>query len=484
VNTFPPRERGRRLSLVGAIAAGLLAAVALAAPASALVDGPGIDPAQTGSIALHKYVQPEDPSGLPNDGTELTPAELAGLTPLAGVTFTLRSVGNIDLSTNAGWTAVGDLTAADVLADPAAYPLTAAGNGATSASGDLTFPSLPLGVYLVTETDPGDNPIAQPTAPFLVTIPLPTGDSTWMYDVNVYPKNAVTDLTKTVDDTAAFGLGDDVDWTISGTVPYLASTDPLTAFGIRDVLDARLGFSDATVSAVTAAGDPLALVAADYALTVPTPVGATGTVELVFTAAGLTKLGANQGAVVSLDLSTRVLSIGDGSIENTAELTVNGSTTDAEAVTEWGALEIFKYATVDGVEERLAGAQFQIFASAADAAALTNPVEVDGETTFTSGGTANLTIGGLTVGDYWVVETVAPVGFLANTTAIPVTIVLGSTADAVVLEVENSQVPAWVLPLTGGNGAAMLGLLGGAVIVSTIGAALVLNARRKARLLV
>jgi fimbrial isopeptide formation D2 family protein len=465
------------------IAAGLLGATVLAGPASAVVGGPDLDPDQVGSIALHKYAQPEDPTGLPNDGSELTPAQLAGLTPLAGVSFSLRSVGGIDLATNEGWAEVGDLTAADVLGDPAAYPLTAAGSGATNANGDLAFPSLPLGVYLVTETDPGDNPIAQPAAPFLVTIPLPTGDSTWMYDVNVYPKNAVTEVTKTVDDSAAFGLGDDVDWTVTGRVPYLAAGDPLGAFGFRDVLDARLGYSSATVTAQTAAGAPLPLVATDYTITAPVPAGTNGTVEVVFTAAGLAKLEANQGAVVSLELATQVLSIGDGSIENVASLLVNDSTSDAEAVTNWGALEIFKYAIVDGVEEPLAGARFQIFTSAADAAALTNPVEVNGETTFTSSSTANIAIGGLTVGDYWVVETVAPVGYLANTTPVPVTIVLGSTDDAVVLEIENDQVPAWILPLTGGDGAATLGLLGGALIVMAMGAALVINERRKRQLL-
>lgn len=465
------------------IAAGLLGATAFAAPASALVSGPDIDPAQTGSIVLHKYEQPETPTALPNDGSELTPAQLAGLVPLAGVTFSLQSVGTIDLATNEGWDEVGDLTASDVLADPAAYPLTAAGSGATDANGDLAFPALPLGVYLVTETDPGANPIAQPAAPFLVTMPLPTGDNTWLYDVNVYPKNAVTEAAKTVDDEAAFGLGDIVDWTVTGQVPYLAAVDSLSAFGIRDALDARLGYSAATVTAATAVGDPIPLLATDYTLTFPTPVGTSGTVEVVFTAAGLATLEANQGAVVTLNLSTEVLSIGDGTIENIANVTVNDLTSDVEAVTNWGALEIFKYATVDGVDERVAGAEFQIFTSAADAAALTNPVSVAGESTFISNSATNIAIDGLKAGDYWLVETAAPVGYLANTTPIPVTILVGSTADALLLEVENNQVPAWVLPLTGGNGAGLLGLLGGAVIVTAIGAAVVLNERRKSRLL-
>lgn len=483
MNNSPVRRRWRRVSLIGVIAAGLLSATAFAAPASAFVDGPDLDPGQTGSITLHKFVQPETPTGLPNDGSELTPAQLASLTPLQGVSFSLRSVGNIDLTTNEGWAEAGGLTADEVLADPAAYPLTAAGSGATDAAGDLTFPALPLGVYLVTETDPGENAVVQPAAPFLVTVPLPTGDNTWLYDVNVYPKNAVTEVVKTVDDAAAFGLGDTVDWRITGRVPFLAAADPLNGFAIGDILDARLGYKAATVTAQTASGDPLPLPASDYTLTVPTPEGTSGPVEVVFTAAGLATLEANQGAVVALELATEVLSIGDGSIENVGTLSVNSSISDAEAVTDWGALEIFKYATVDGVDERLSGAQFQIFTSEADASTRTNPVAVDGETTFTSNSAENIAIDGLKVGDYWVVETAAPTGYLANTTPIPVTIVLGSTADPVLLEVENSQVPAWVLPLTGGNGAATLAILGGAVIALTVGAALLLNERRRRRLL-
>jgi fimbrial isopeptide formation D2 family protein len=475
------RRRTRVAPLIGILAAGILGATAFAVPASAVEIGPNIDPAQTGSIILHKLVQPENPTALPNDGSELTPAQLAGLTPIAGVTFSLQSVDSIDLSTNAGWQTVDGLTAADVLADPAAYPLTAEGSGVTDGDGELTFGTLPLGVYLVTETSPGDNPIAQPTAPFLVTMPLPTGDNTWLYDVNVYPKNAVTEITKTVDDTAAFGLGDDVNWSITGSVPFLAAADPLTAFGITDVLDARLGFSSAEVSAVTAAGDPLALVATDYTVAAPTPVGTTGTVSVAFTPAGLAKLEANQGSIVTLALATEVLSIGDGSIENTATLAVNDSTTSADAMTNWGALEIFKYATVEGVETLLGGAQFQIFTSAADAGTLTDPVAVGGETVFTSNATTNILVEGLKAGDYWVVETVAPVGYVANTVPIPVTITVGSVADALLLEVENSQVPAWLLPLTGGGGAGMFAIGGGVLIAIAIGAAFVFRARRSRR---
>lgn len=462
---------------IGALVLALLAGTA-AGPATAAAVGPNLDPTATGSITLHKLVQPENATGLPNDGSELTPGQLAGLTPLAGVGFSLERVSSIDLTTNAGWDAVDGLTAAAVLADPATYPLAAAGSGTTDAAGALPFPNLALGLYLVTETDPGANPIAQPAAPFLVTVPLSTGENTWLYDVNVYPKNAVTAVSKTVDDTAAFGLGDDVTWTITGQVPYLAAGQPLGTFRIVDVLDARLASSSATVTLASPTGTAVTLEATDYVLTAPT-AGTTGTVQVQFTTAGLAKLQANQGATVSLTLATEVLSIGDGSIENEAIISINDSSNPADAVTAWGALAIFKYADVAGVDEALQGAQFQVFTSEADARALTDPVTVDAVTTFTSDANGNILVPGLRVGDYWIVETLAPTGYQANGTPIPVTVVQGPTTAPTLVDVENTQVPAWTLPLTGSNGVILFTVAGLALLVLAAGTALVTASRRK-----
>jgi hypothetical protein len=131
------------------------------------------------------------------------------------------------------------------------------------------------------------------------------------------------------------------------------------------------------------------------------------------------------------------------------------------------------------VNTLLGGSQFQIFTSAADAGTLTDPVAVDGATTFTSNATTNLLIEGLKAGNYWVVETIAPVGYVASTTPIPVTITVGSTADALLLEIENTQVPAWLLPLTGGGGAGLFAIGGGVLVAIAIGAAFVFTGRRK-----
>ena len=99
-------------------------------------------------MTIHKYEKPATPTNLPNDGTALTAAQLQGLTPMAGVTFTVQKVNNIDLTTNAGWAAAAALTPAQAAAQAATPGSTAT----TDASGTASLGNLPLGLYLVTET--------------------------------------------------------------------------------------------------------------------------------------------------------------------------------------------------------------------------------------------------------------------------------------------------------------------------------------------
>ncbi|MGO4585440.1 SpaH/EbpB family LPXTG-anchored major pilin, partial [Arthrobacter sp. 2RAF6] len=168
-----------------------------------------------GSLTIHKYEKPAAPTNLPHDGTALSAAQLQGLTPMAGVTFTVQKVNNIDLTTNAGWTAAAALTPAQAAAQAASPGTTTT----TGAAGTATLGNLPLGLYLVTET--GYPAGVTPSAPFLVTLPMtdPAGGNGWLYDVNVYPKNAVTTATKTVNDASVLKLGDNVQWTITSDIP-------------------------------------------------------------------------------------------------------------------------------------------------------------------------------------------------------------------------------------------------------------------------
>lgn len=191
------------------------------------------------SITLHKYEGPA--TSTRSDGTEQT---ITGKLPVKDVVFTiwrLKKAGNpaeeIDLSTAAGWTKIKDLdklvetaesgkkVASDFVngANAEFVKYTDDGNGVdkkggatckTDATGSCTLPTLPMGLYYVEETDISNAKtcetkagaseptctavsVKNPVAPFFVTTPLPNPKTTdvtksWIYNVNVYPKNDVS----------------------------------------------------------------------------------------------------------------------------------------------------------------------------------------------------------------------------------------------------------------------------------------------------
>lgn len=192
------------------------------------------------SITLHKYEGPVTDKR--SDGTEQT---INGKLPVKDVVFTIwrlkKANGNssdvIDLSTAAGWTKIKDLdelvetaeankkVASDFVNNENAefVKYTEQGSGVdkasgatceTDANGSCTLKTLPMGLYYVEETDisnaktcetkQGENTptctavsVKNPVAPFFVTTPLPNPKATdvtksWIYNVNVYPKNDVS----------------------------------------------------------------------------------------------------------------------------------------------------------------------------------------------------------------------------------------------------------------------------------------------------
>ncbi|WP_347755740.1 SpaH/EbpB family LPXTG-anchored major pilin [Agrococcus sp. ProA11] len=457
----------------GAAAIATFAVLGGALPASAAPDNIKID--ELGSITVHKFVEPAVATGLANDGSVV---DTTGLTALEGVEFTVERVTNIDLSTTAGWMAAEALTPATTTA----ANLALVGAVETNAAGVAEFEDLPIGVYLVTETATGPNQIAVKAAPFLVSVPLPL-NNTWLYDVNVYPKNSITSIDKTVDDSSAYGLGDEVSWTITADVPEVATAADLASFVISDSLDARLGYVSATVT-----GTGVTLVPADYTL-----VQDGQDVTVTFTPAGLAKLAAANAASITVEIVTTVDEIvtavdglESGIINNTANLAVNGGSFDSSVVsTEWGTIAILKYEAREDSDDMtgvLQGAEFQVFASEAEALALTNPIEVDGEDTFTSGENGIAFVPGLRADvEYWIVEIKAPVGYEVSPTPIPAYTVTAGDVEATTVDVRvaNSQVPAYALPVTGGSGQAAFMIGGAGLLLGALGFMLI--RRRKAQ---
>ncbi|WP_176697143.1 SpaH/EbpB family LPXTG-anchored major pilin [Microbacterium sp. 3J1] len=486
----PNTPRGSRAA-AGLLVAGI-AALTLAAPASAATPNL-VDPAAVGSLTIHKFEAPETPTGLPNDGTEQNVA----LTPLPGVGFTVYKVDTIDLTSNQGWIDANDLADLDPdsVADITAAGYTASAVGGetlTDANGEIALANLDLGLYFVVETSP--LPGSTGVAPFLVTVPLtdPANDDTWLYDVHVYPKNALTEATKTVEDSEDVKIGDEIDFTITSDIPNVAVID---GYKVVDTLDAKLDYVSAAVTLV----DGTTLATTDYTVVHD---AATNAVTVEFTAAGRAVLAAHNSTEVQVVITATVNELGE--IANTAVLYPNagsytvtpgqpgGPTVTPEVITKWGGLTVEK---TDKAGAPLTGAVFSVYPTQQDAIDGTDAIVLGGATEFAVAADGTVTISGLRYSDwadnaavapgddgyqtYWLAEIVAPDGFELLAAPIEFTVTAGTTAVGVDLEVVNVPSNAgFTLPLTGGAGTTLflaggVLLLGGAVLLAV-------RSRRKA----
>ena len=527
--TITTHSRTRRVAAAaGAIALGALGIVGLVGPASAAPIGEvgNIDPARDGnsSLVITKYEKSTSNGTTAGDGT---PQTVTGAT-IDGVTFSLREVvttpGNasLDLLTNAGWTQAAAVEAAWLPTAPttlpAGYALGAAVTETTAGGGIAGFDGLGFGLYLVQETTPLAEGIIDPAQPFLVTLPFPTGtlagnSAEWLYDVNVYPKNAVTELEKEVKTTDAsyFTQASHVTWTVTSEVPQLPSGDTFTQYRLVDTIDPTdLAFlaTSATPPAgvsgfgvrVYAAGGTTPLAGLTTAMyTINETAAATGTLELAFTGAGRTFLQANaQGGRVEFDVPTEVLAASIDTVVNDVTSFVNGSELDADAEQDFGQLRVFKYATTSGTaptttETPLTGATFQLYSDTDndDIADAGERVTIDGATEWTvTNASGILDISGIKPGEYLLVESAAPVGYRTpaagqlGSTTLPheVVVVAGAVDEGAginYIDVENYQMSPWELPFTGGNGVITFTVAGAGLMALALGFGLVALRRRK-----
>lgn len=446
-----------------ALIVGALAFAGLAMPSSAQTTG-NIDTTATGSLTIHKHDQKDSPLITGDHDGQVIPGVTAE--GLDGVTFSVQQVTGIDLTTAEGWVTAGELSVEDAQGGPLGTDL-----GGPTANGGILTIDLPIGLYLVQETDPGLNNIVAPAAPFLVAVPQPLGDGEWLYDVHVYPKNSLVDApVKEVDDAAAYQLGDTVTWTIKSQVPVMSDGNSYSDYRITDDLDDRLDFVSATVSGA-------GLVAGDYTITPegPTTDGPEVTVEL--TADGLAKLNElTAPAEITVTIVTTVNSIGDGTIENDATVFINDKGTDSNTVdTEWGALEVTK--KVAGQDQFLQGAKFNLYVNNGTPADPEQGDLVLEDLITGEGGT--FLVEGLKAGEYVLVETEAPAGFEELVDPIAVTIVAGSVAYPNVYTIDNVQQPPFELPLTGGIGTMGFSIAGLALLALAGASYLLIRQRRQ-----
>lgn len=496
----------RATAVVGAAAIALLAVLGTAAPASAATN---YDQSKNGTAALtiHKFDRTAtNGTGI---GTGQKLADESGLgNKLAGVEFTVSKVNNIDLNTNDGWTKAANLAKTPEAAKTAPYGLGTSSAKTTGTEGTAAFTNLPFGVYLVEETKRPES-VIEKTASFIVTVPTATGsratpNNSWIYDVHVYPKNAVTSLTKNyVKATAGSAEAQNADlfrWNVSATVPYLDTeasrkADALNKFIITDTID--LATTELVTSAVTGVTGtnvkvthpsstvPAFVLNTDYTLAQSSTTGVT---TVTFTSAGLTKLQGLGGGTVTLDLLTRAKAATGGKLLNNATSTLgtkNSGDVTSKVVTAEApvaALNIFAYVN-DGSKTPLANTEFQVF-PVIDGKTSTTPIIIKGSDKFTSDDKGLISVPGLVPGTYVVKETSAPAGYELPTLADggKVEIVTQPAAGQNYVEAPHSQyqLTTLALPFTGGNGPLIFGLGGGALLALALGAALVVARRRSA----
>lgn len=169
-----------------------------------------------GSITIHKYEwnetnrgpatgEPEDAGSLPSNDKGEKP------TPLAGATFTVYQVKNeedlkkyydgkdVDWPTSWEDYAEKDATTGGYKLNSKAssdVSVIKVGSKTTNTSGVVKFEKLPLGLYLVLETETPDS-VKTACEPFFVSVPMTKvsddangGLTDWLYDVHVFPKNS------------------------------------------------------------------------------------------------------------------------------------------------------------------------------------------------------------------------------------------------------------------------------------------------------
>lgn len=488
----------RASAVVGVLTLAFVGVFAAAVPATAVTLPGNIDPDQARSLTVHKYALGPGNGAIAGTGQELPSTVNLG-TPLAGAVFTATLVAGVDLTTPGGWTVANSLTPQAASTRLTGTPYTST---PSAANGTATFPTgMPLGLFYVQETVL-PTAATNPTAPFLVSLPLPTGPvgapaNQWIYDVHVYPKNAVTELTKTrvpaPANSAEARNPDLIRWSIASSIPTLAAGDSITSFSLADTIPTDLAFvatpptgvAPTTVTVANAAGVAQSFAApADYTITT---TGSAST--LTFTSSGLTRLTALQGGLVSFNVLTRAVTIPpNGLITNSATATINGLTETVTGTTPIGQLTVLAYeSTNGGARTPLAGAVYQVYLNQNDANNQQNPVSINGITDWTTGPNGLVAIPIITPGNYYVREVIPPTGFnIPQTNPVQTVVVAGpsSTVPPIqnYVEFNHTQVSAanFLLPLTGGDGALWFGLGGGALLLVAVGAAVVVARRRAA----
>lgn len=494
---FNTTTRGR-LQAAGAlmISIMLIWAVALFGGSSASAQAQPV-PANT-PVTITKLSQP---GTLGNAATGESASVPTGAERIGGVVFDYYLLPGYDMGTNKGQEDAAALTVTPTVTGEATGSFTA-----TSPAGETTK-TLDRGLYVVVERASTVPAGVTASAPFMLTVPMtdPTDLDAWLDHIYVYPKNSLITVTKTVQNATDYVVGDTVTWTAEAGIPrvenpaYDGTNDEFIApdsFRIDEV------FNNAQINLVngyTAGNNPGIVVTAGTETLIEgteyniTPID-TGGYRIELTPEGLAKLAtqvnADPNAKVTVTIDTTVLT--PGQITSTTDVYPNANAVTQERPARASA-EIrygnynFQKLSSDSTVADLSGAEFRVYATVGDAEADTNPLapvggghtggiwttNADGEISITGLRYSNWSNGISVSGDgyvtYYLVETKALDGHQLLAAPVPfvVTAETGGTSPDWVADQEitnQANTGAFVLPLTGGSGTAMLTIAGIAIL--------------------
>lgn len=206
------KKKSRFLTgLLSAVMALSLCALPVAAEDAATVQNTDVWGTSAASITIHKYEYNGTDATKPASGKELNDSDIPqGATPLKDVTFEIYKVQDKEAlasyysgvskddytnftSKDKYYTDNGDgtFTVKNGTGESVNPAQTKTTNGAGVASFDIA--NSDLGLYLVVETNAPDK-VTKTVEPFLVSVPMknPSDQTTWLYDVHVYPKNGTS----------------------------------------------------------------------------------------------------------------------------------------------------------------------------------------------------------------------------------------------------------------------------------------------------
>lgn len=455
-------------------------------PVSAAETHPAIiDTTKKGSIVIHKYDNAGAKTSVAHDGTLITDTSALG-NPMKDVAFKVTKVN----------TAVANPYNITVAEAKEQLDASTAQTVLTDADGLAAFNDLALGIYLVEELGGGSS--SSIVAPFLVSIPMtnPKDNASWLYDVNVYPKNTPLSISKSLvgEDSKETNeinadVGSTVKWNITTSIPSDISTllaDAGNYFTITDQLDSRLDFDSARVYLVNEGGQNELVDGDDYTLK-----NENGKITIDFDKTdGIGKLTAamKNSELIHVTLSAK---INNTALEDLADPIVNSADmnykngnnepkipstpTDPQdpetPVVTLNGVAIFKE---DPDGKALNGAEFTVYAdedAKTKLGELTKASGADGFVYF-SGKELAAAESSLKNGDtVYIVETKAPAGYQLAKEVSKVTI--GTT-----LKVKNEKLnSSFNLPVTGGTGTLLYTLVG-VMLIAAAGVVFVVYRRK------